>query len=133
MTVRETHRFRKALEDIKLNLDCALQGSLDRIVVSHDADPMDQLVSRIERDKDSPVVRLLITRMHLVDDALRAIRQGNFGYCAVCGAPIPMKHLQAAPWLRRCSGCLETAGRDEKNDERGKPLEPCRSGPRLTC
>jgi RNA polymerase-binding transcription factor DksA len=133
MTVRETHRFRKALEGIKLDLDCALQGSLDRIVVSHDTDPMDQLVSRIERDKDSRLVRLLITRMHLVDDALSAIRQGNFGYCAVCGAPIPLKHLQAAPWSLCCFGCLETAGRDEKNDERDRPLEPCRSGPQHTC
>jgi DnaK suppressor protein len=42
-----------------------------------------------------------------IDDALARIRQGEFGICAECGAPISKARLKAVPWSRWCRGCKE--------------------------
>src|SRR6202521_1900419 len=37
-----------------------------------------------------------------VQRALRRIEDGTYGYCIVCGQPIPEKRLEALPWAARC-------------------------------
>lgn len=37
-----------------------------------------------------------------VQDALKRIAQGNYGFCTLCGRPIPEKRLEAVPWAARC-------------------------------
>ena len=38
-----------------------------------------------------------------VQDALKRIAQGHYGFCTVCGQPIPEKRLEALPWAARCA------------------------------
>jgi RNA polymerase-binding transcription factor len=38
-----------------------------------------------------------------VQDALKRIAQGHYGFCTVCGLPIPEKRLEALPWAARCA------------------------------
>ena len=38
-----------------------------------------------------------------VQDALQRIAQGHYGFCTVCGQPIPEKRLEALPWAARCA------------------------------
>jgi DnaK suppressor protein len=37
-----------------------------------------------------------------VQDALKRIEAGTYGYCIVCGQAIPEKRLEAIPWTPRC-------------------------------
>jgi DnaK suppressor protein len=43
--------------------------------------------------------RALLTE---VEEALKRIENGTYGYCIVCGNPIPEKRLEALPWASRC-------------------------------
>ena len=37
-----------------------------------------------------------------VQNALKRIDDGTYGYCIDCGKPIPEKRLEALPWAARC-------------------------------
>ena len=38
-----------------------------------------------------------------VQDGLKRIAQGHYGFCTVCGESIPEKRLEALPWAARCA------------------------------
>jgi DnaK suppressor protein len=40
-----------------------------------------------------------------IEEALKRIQSGGFGYCFECGAPIPAKRLHAAQHTLRCLMC----------------------------
>jgi len=40
-----------------------------------------------------------------IDEALERLRQGTFGRCEECRAPIPKPRLQALPYTRHCVAC----------------------------
>lgn len=40
-----------------------------------------------------------------IDDALRKIREGQFGICETCSKPIAQKRLMAVPYTRFCIKC----------------------------
>ena len=40
-----------------------------------------------------------------IQDALERIKDGTFGRCADCGAPIAAARLRAVPMARRCKTC----------------------------
>lgn len=37
-----------------------------------------------------------------VQQALKRIAAGTYGFCTVCGKPIPAKRLEALPWAAMC-------------------------------
>ena len=48
---------------------------------------------------------LLVNQQALLTEVQRAlgrIEDGTYGYCIVCGQPIPEKRLEALPWATRC-------------------------------
>jgi DnaK suppressor protein len=48
---------------------------------------------------------LLVNQQSLLTEVQRAltrIEDGTYGYCIVCGQPIPEKRLEALPWAARC-------------------------------
>ncbi len=45
------------------------------------------------------------TRLHAIDDALRAIDKKTYGTCQVCGCLIPRDRLRAVPFAIRCVNC----------------------------
>jgi DnaK suppressor protein len=48
-------------------------------------------------------------RLQLIQQALERIKDGTFGICAHCQAPIGLKRLQVTPWARSCIDCQEQA------------------------
>jgi RNA polymerase-binding transcription factor DksA len=40
---------------------------------------------------------------HAIEDALRAMRHGEYGRCVDCGREIPFERLRAVPWATRCA------------------------------
>jgi len=41
----------------------------------------------------------------LVDEALAAMESGNYGVCIDCEEGIPLKRLEAVPYVKRCVDC----------------------------
>ena len=53
---------------------------------------------------------ILLNQRHLlaaIEEALRLLRDGTYGYCLSCGQPIPEKRLDAIPWAVRDRACQE--------------------------
>ena len=42
-----------------------------------------------------------------VEEAIRHLLDGTYGYCLSCGQPIPEKRLEAIPWAVRDKACQE--------------------------
>ena len=40
--------------------------------------------------------------LHDIKSALKRIDEGSYGYCLVCGQPIPARRLEALPWAGLC-------------------------------
>ena len=45
--------------------------------------------------------------LHHIDEALRRLRNNDFGDCVECGEPIGMARLEAVPHARMCIKCKE--------------------------
>ncbi|HUY13708.1 MAG TPA: TraR/DksA family transcriptional regulator [Terriglobia bacterium] len=41
----------------------------------------------------------------MVNDALRRIKEGTYGYCVECQQEVQTKRLEAVPWARHCLEC----------------------------
>lgn len=57
--------------------------------------------------------------LKLVEEALRRIDAGEYGYCANCEKEIQDKRLEAVPWARHCIVCQDLQERgllEEDND-----------------
>ena len=50
-----------------------------------------------------------------IDDAIRAIHEGNYGKCILCGGQIPADRLKAMPSAKLCLKCKQL------EEENGKP------------
>ena len=44
-------------------------------------------------------------RLDAIEDAMRRIRDGDYGFCQDCGEPIDARRLAAIPWASRCFRC----------------------------
>jgi len=45
--------------------------------------------------------------LHLIEEALKRIRENQFGLCANCQEEVQQKRLEAVPWARHCISCQE--------------------------
>jgi DnaK suppressor protein len=45
--------------------------------------------------------------LQLVEEALKRIREEEYGLCVHCHEEVQMKRLEAVPWARHCIGCQE--------------------------
>lgn len=43
--------------------------------------------------------------LELIDERLRAVREGRFGRCEACGGEISFAELDEVPWQRECRHC----------------------------
>ncbi|MFO7274772.1 MAG: TraR/DksA C4-type zinc finger protein, partial [Bacillota bacterium] len=66
----------------------------DSMVDNH---PADLGTETFERSKDVGLRRLLLRRIHEIDDALERMAAGTYGICEECGQPIDPERLKAFP------------------------------------
>jgi DnaK suppressor protein len=45
--------------------------------------------------------------LHMIDAALKRIRNNEFGECAACHEEMQQKRLEAVPWAKHCIACQE--------------------------
>tara|TARA_B100000029_G_scaffold462044_1_gene494212 strand:+ start:730 stop:1146 length:417 start_codon:yes stop_codon:yes gene_type:complete len=115
----EKHKayFKKKLtewksEIIKTNNEALYNSSLDDNSTS--ADIVDQASSYTEKNVEMRAINRQIKLISKIDQALKKIKDGTYGYCEETGEPIGIKRLIARPIATLCIAAQEKHEKEEK-------------------
>ena len=115
----EKHKvfFKKKLSDwklgiIKANNEALYNGSMDDNSVS--ADIVDQASSYTDKNVEMKAINRQIKLISKIEQALKRIQDGTYGYCAETGEPIGLKRLMARPVAELCIAAQEKHEKEEK-------------------
>ncbi len=75
-----------------------VQGVLDS-VESSEADIQDEI--------EFALIQMKSETLNKIEEALRRLEEGTYGYCFECGEEISEKRLRALPFAVRCKDCEE--------------------------
>ena len=115
----EKHKvyFKKKLtewksEIIKSNNQALYNNSLDDNSTS--ADIVDQASSYTEKNVEMRAINRQIKLISKIEQALKRIKDGTYGYCEETGEPIGIKRLIARPIATLCITAQEKHEKEEK-------------------
>ena len=115
----EKHKvyFKKKLtewksEIIKSNNEALYNNSLDDNSTS--ADIVDQASSYTEKNVEMRAINRQIKLISKIDQALKKIKDGTYGFCEETGEPIGIKRLIARPIATLCISAQERHEKEEK-------------------
>ena len=61
----------------------------------------------IQEDIEFALIQMKAETLHKIEEALRRLDEGTFGYCFECGEEISERRLRALPFAVRCKDCEE--------------------------
>ena len=115
----EMHRDRYSelksiLEERRREIVSAVQGKI-RDVRSEGAnspahgvlDAAESSEADIQDDIEFALIQMKAETLTKIDEALRRLEEGTFGYCFECGEEISERRLRALPFAVRCKDCEE--------------------------
>jgi DnaK suppressor protein len=115
----EKHKtfFKKKLSDwkvelVKTNNEALYNGSLDNNSVS--ADIVDQASSYTDKSVEMKAINRQIKLISKIDQALKRIIDGTYGFCIETAEPIGLKRLMARPVADLCIAAQEKHEKEEK-------------------
>ena len=115
----EKHKayFKKKLtewksEIIKSNNEALYNNSLDDNSTS--ADIVDQASSYTEKNVEMRAINRQIKLISKIEQALKKIKDGTYGFCEETGEPIGIKRLMARPIATLCIAAQEKHEKEEK-------------------
>ena len=115
----EKHKayFKKKLSEwkteiIRSNNEALYNGSMDDNSVS--ADIVDQASSYTDKTVEMKAINRQIKLIAKIDQALKRIKDGTYGYCAETGEPIGIKRLIARPVAELCIAAQEKQEKEER-------------------
>ena len=99
-------------EIIKANNQALYNNSLDDNSTS--ADIVDQASSYTEKNVEMRAINRQIKLISKIDQALKKIKDGTYGFCEETGEPIGIKRLIARPIATLCIAAQEKHEKEEK-------------------
>ena len=87
-------------------------ASIGQELDSHQSKDWEELAT--EREGDEVLETMGLTgqqELRAIDAALRRIDEGEYGFCAKCGADIRAERLDLMPWTPFCSACANQGER----------------------
>ena len=115
----EKHKvfFRMKLQEwrkdlVRANNEALYNGSLDDNSIS--ADIVDQASSYTDKNVEMKAINRQIKLISKIEQALKRIQDGTYGYCAETGEPIGLKRLMARPVAELCIAAQEKHEKEEK-------------------
>ena len=115
----EKHKafFKKKLSEwkielVKANNEALYNGSLDDNSVS--ADIVDQASSYTDKSVEMKAINRQIKLISKIDQALKRIEDGTYGFCVETAEPIGLKRLMARPVADLCIAAQEKHEKEEK-------------------
>jgi DnaK suppressor protein len=61
----------------------------------------------LDSDINYSLLQGQLERLKNIEEALRKLEEGTYGYCEECGEPISIKRLKVLPFARYCVRCQE--------------------------
>ncbi len=112
MEIKQLETFRNALiclrEEIgQLNADSRETTetvALDQSKVGR----LSRMDAMQARQMAQETVRRRALQLQKIDNALRRLEAGYYGYCFICGDPISTARLRFDPACTRCVGCMDS-------------------------
>ena len=115
----EKHKayFKKKLNEwkseiIKTSNEALYNNSIDDNSTS--ADIVDQASSYTEKNVEMRAINRQIKLISKIDQALKKIKDGTYGFCEETGEPIGIKRLMARPIATLCIAAQEKHEKEEK-------------------
>ena len=115
----EKHKlfFKKKLiewktEIVRSNNEALYKNSLDDNSAS--ADIVDQASSYTEKNVEMKAINRQIKLISKIDQAIKKIENGKYGFCEETGEPIGIKRLIARPVAKLCIAAQEKHEKEEK-------------------
>jgi YteA family regulatory protein len=120
-------RLRRLREELTAQLR-ALEGGLDQSqrealqeLSGYDNHPADLGTEVFERSKDLALRELARRRLEAVEEALKSLETGGYGYCRSCGRPVEEERLEALPETTLCLDCRRAF--EARRGHRRRPVE----------
>ena len=115
----EKHKgfFKRKLNEWKTDLtkssnEALYNGSMD--VNSVSADIVDQASSYTDKNVEMKAINRQIKLISKINQAIKKIENGTYGFCEETGEPIGIKRLMARPIATLCIAAQEKHEKDEK-------------------
>ena len=70
----------------------------------------------IQDDIEFALIQMKAETLHKIEEALRRLDEGTFGYCFECGDEISERRLRALPFAVRCKDCEERRENIERRE-----------------
>ena len=99
-------------EIVRTNNEALYNNSLDDNSTS--ADMVDQASSYTEKNVEMRAINRQIKLISKIDQALKKIKDGTYGYCEETDEPIGIKRLMARPIATLCIAAQEKHEKEEK-------------------
>lgn len=104
---------------LKDGLRNSMQDSVDELSF-YDNHPADVGDVTFERGKDLGFKIFTENKLAKIDEALKSIEEGTYGYCSICGKDISLERLEAVPYASLCKSCKK---KEEDEDYSTRPVE----------
>ena len=80
-------------------------------------DAVESSEADIQEDIELALIQMKAETLNKIEEALRRLEEGTFGYCFECGEEISERRLRALPFAVRCKDC-EEARENAENRQR---------------
>jgi len=117
LTKKQLNDFDKQLAEWRTELE---EGQNETMHEMHEQeqnafpDPTDQASMETDRNFDLRIKDRERKLIKKVDQAIRRIKEGEFGACEACGGDITVKRLQARPVTTLCIDCKTEQEQEER-------------------
>lgn len=104
LTAALDQRYRLLAEEVQAELERSGESNyIDLAGGVHDT--ADESMADLLSDLSAESVHRQINEMRAIEQALRRVREGEYGACVECGADIGFERLLAYPTAARCITC----------------------------
>jgi len=79
-------------------------------------DAVESSEADIQEELEFALIQMKSETLNKVNDALKRLDQGDYGYCFECGEEIGEKRLRALPFAVRCKNCEERKENAEQRE-----------------
>ena len=93
----------------------ALAGDLSmlqELKAQNSGDVVDAALDSVQDEISSQLAEVESRELARIENALRRMREGQYGVCESCGCNIPMTRLNALPYATLCIKCQREAERE---------------------
>ena len=116
MDHKEIENYRTRLLQMRTAIiNGAILNSKEEMAVSPDdlADETDLASTVINQAVAFNIKNRELAKLHAIDEALQRVKEGTYGHCEECDAPIGSKRLQNQPWATLCIAHAEENEREK--------------------